>query len=167
MKQFITTVASIIFFSLLIMQSSAQEMIAINKALTEEQSLSSLKTSGHVLTAEKSFSVLFPNATLPKWKVTPENSFVFFINDGRKARASFNERGVINYVITACSMKDLPADFSKTIKTSYAAYQLFHALEIKAYGETAYQVILENASDFMTLKYTIDGAEEIRLVKKQ
>ena len=31
----------------------------------------------------------------------------------------------------------------------------------KAYGETAYQVIMENDLAFITLKYTTDGIEEI------
>ena len=167
MKQFITTIASIIFFSLLITQSSAQEMIAINKVKSEKNSLPSVENRGYGNTAEGTFSTLFPHATQTIWKITPENSFVFFINDGRKVRASFNEKGAMNYAITTCSIEDLPASFSKTIKTSYADYQLFHAIEIKAYGETAYQVVLESASDFMTLKYTVDGVEEIRLVKKQ
>lgn len=166
MKQSIKLVATIIFFSLVLTtQSFAQDMIAV-QVKSGISSLSSGENSGKENTAKRSFSALFPNATKQKWTGTAENSFVSFLNSGRKARASFNEKGAINYVITNCSIEDLPADFSKTIKTNYAAYQIFHAIEIKAYGETAYQAVMENATSFITLKHTVDGVEEIRLVKK-
>lgn len=166
MKQSIKLVATSIFFSLILNnQSFAQDMVAV-KVQSASSSLSFGETSGKEITAKRSFSALFPNATKQKWTGTAENSFVFFLNSDRKARASFNEKGAMNYVITNCSIEDLPADFSKSIKTNYAAYQIFHAIEIKAYGETAYQAIMENATRFITLKYTVDGVEEIRLVKK-
>lgn len=168
MKQSIKSIPAIIFFSLVLFtQSFAQDMIAANKVPSENRALSSGETRGNENITERSFSALFPNATQQQWKVTTENSFVSFLNSGRQARASFNEKGAMNYVITNCSILDLPAGFSNRIKTNYAAYKLFHAIEIKAYGETAYQAVIENASSFITLKYTVDGVEEIRLVKKQ
>lgn len=115
---------------------------------------------------EAKFINLFPHATAQKWTAAVETYFVSFTNNGSKATASFNTNGKINYVITTCTMDQLPADFSKAIKTNYAGYQLFNAKEIKAYGATAYQAILENATGYITLKYTIDGVEEIQQVKK-
>ncbi len=166
MKQSIKLVATCIFFSVILnTQSFAQGMVAV-QVQSGSSSPSFGETSGKEIIAKGSFSSLFPKATMQKWTGTAENSFVSFLNSGRKARASFNEKGAINYVITNCSMEDLPADFSKSIKTNYAAYQIFNAIEIKAYGETAYQAIMENETGFRTLKYTIDGVEEIRLVKK-
>ena len=64
-------------------------------------------------------------------------------------------------------MENLPAAFSKTITNKYASYHLFNAIEIAAYGTVAYQAILENSKDFITLKYTSEGVEEIQQVKKQ
>ena len=167
MKQSIKSIPAIIFFSLVLFtQSFAQDMIAVNKGQSENSSHSSGESASKEITAARSFSALFPNATEQKWVGTTENSFVYFLNNGRKARASFNDKGAMNYVITNCSMEDLPADLSKSIKTSYAAYKIFDAIEIKAYGETAYQVVMENAASFLTLKYTVDGVEEIKLIKK-
>lgn len=116
--------------------------------------------------AKASFSTLFPNASQQKWSNSDGSSIVTFVNNGRKATASFSAKGTLNYVISTCSANDLPSTFSKNIRTNYAEYQLFHAIEIKAYGETAYQAILENDDEFVTLKFTTDGVEQLMLTKK-
>ncbi len=115
---------------------------------------------------EAKFANLFPNATEQKWTAAAENYFVSFLNDGRKANASISDKGNLNYVITTCTLNQLPEDFSTKIKNNYAGYQLFHASEIKAHNATAYQAVIENATGFITLKYTADGIEEIQQVKK-
>ena len=112
------------------------------------------------------FSILFPTATSQKWTGGPDNSWVSFINNGRKVKASFSQEGKLNYAITDCAMQHLPATFSKTITDTYASYQLFNAIEIKAHGSVAYQAILEDSKGYITLKYTTDVVEEIQQVKK-
>ena len=112
------------------------------------------------------FSSLFPNATNLKWANSADNCWVSFLNNSRKAKASFTLKGMLNYIITDCAMENLPAAFSKTITNNYASYHLFNAIEIAAYGTVAHQAILENSTGFITLKYTPDGVEEIQQVKK-
>ena len=113
------------------------------------------------------FSSLFPNATNLKWANSADNCWVSFLNNNRKAKASFTPKGILNYTITDCAMENLPAAFSKTITNKYASYQLFNAIEIAAYSTVAYQAILENSKGYITLKYTPEGVEEIQQVKKQ
>ncbi len=112
------------------------------------------------------FSMLFPLATAPQWSQNGANNFVSFLNNGRKASACFSPKGKLNYTITACDADQLPKDFRKKISKSYKSYHLFHATQITAYGETAYQAIMENTTGFITLKYTSEGVEEIQQVKK-
>ncbi|MBC7936606.1 MAG: hypothetical protein H7Y86_14745 [Rhizobacter sp.] len=167
MKQLIKTIAATLFVSLGIATLSfAQDMLAVNSIQAKNTTVSNGETNYIETIAEANFSSLFPNATHQKWHNVGVNSFVSFLNNGRKATASFNARGEINYVITQCSTENLPAAFSKTIKKNYVGYQLFHGSEIKAHGETAYQAVLESATGFITLKYTGDGVEEIQQVKK-
>jgi hypothetical protein len=64
-------------------------------------------------------------------------------------------------------MENLPAFFSKTIKKEYACYNLLKGTEIHAYGTVVYQAVIENSTDFKTLKYTVNGIEEIGQMKKQ
>lgn len=113
------------------------------------------------------FSSLYPNATNLKWANSDNNYWVSFLNNSRKAKASFTPKGILNYTITDCAMENLPAAFSKSITNNYASYHLFNAIEIAAYSTVAYQAILENSKDFITLKYTSEGVEEIQQVKKQ
>jgi len=167
MKRSIKTNAAALLLSLGIYTLSfAQGVGAVNPAQAETISLNAGGNNADENNAKASFSTLFPNATQQKWTSSEGNSFVSFLNNGRKATASFTTKGKMTYVITDCSMNDLPAAFSKNIKNDYATYQLFHAIEIKAHGETAYQAVLENAAGFVTLKFTADGVEEIQQVKK-
>lgn len=117
------------------------------------------------ITAAK-FSTLFPAATNQKWTGKDNNVWVSFLNNGRKATASFTPKGKMNYVITDCAMEQLPESFRKTISKEYASYSLYNAIEIKAYDAVAYQVVLENASTYITLKFTSEGVEEIQQLKK-
>ena len=112
------------------------------------------------------FSSLFTNATNLKWANSTDNCWVSFLNNNRKAKASFTSKGILNYIITDCAMENLPAALIKTITNNYASYHLFNAIEIAAYNTLAYQAILENSTGYITLKYTADGVEEIQQVKK-
>ncbi|MEO7306443.1 MAG: hypothetical protein ABIR78_05495 [Ferruginibacter sp.] len=113
------------------------------------------------------FSALFPNATNLRWTSSADNILVSFVINDRKGSASFTAKAELNYVITDCGMEQLPAAFSKSIKKDYASWHLFNAKEITAYGNVAYQAILENSKGYITLKYTAEGVEEIQQVKKQ
>jgi hypothetical protein len=116
---------------------------------------------------EARFTALFPNASNKQWSVGADNYWVTFLDNGRKANASFTPKGKVNYVIIDCGMEQLPAAFGKTIKKEYAAYSLFNAIEIRAYGAVMYQAILEDSHGFTTLRYDTDGVDAIQYVRKQ
>lgn len=112
------------------------------------------------------FSALFPEAASTQWTSTNDNIWVSFLNNGRKARACFNEKGKMSYVISDCGMEQLPAAFSNTIKKDYPSYHLYNAVEITAHDVVAYEAVLENSVHFITLKYTSDGIQETKQVTK-
>lgn len=114
----------------------------------------------------KVFSTLFPGADSGKWSETDHIFQVSFLNNGRKSRASFNENGTMNYAITDCSEDQLPGILTKFIKANYDGYTLFNMVKINAYNTTAYQVILENADEYITIKSTNEGVEETGHVRK-
>ncbi len=116
---------------------------------------------------EARFSALFPNASNQQWSSRAGNYWVSFLNNGRKANASFTPKGKMNYTITVCAMENLPAAFTEMIKNEYGAYSLFNAIEIKAHGAVVYHAVLENSKGFTTLKYTTEGIEVIQQIKKQ
>lgn len=167
MKQSFKVIAATFLLSLGINTLSfAQDMVAVHPVKTTTIISSDEENNPGENVVISNFSSLFPNASQPKWAVSGGNNFVSFLNAGRKATASFTSKGSLNYVLTSCGTENLPSGFNKSIKKYYAGYQLFNATEIKAYGETAYQAVLENATTFVTLKYTTDGMEEIQQVKK-
>ena len=118
-----------------------------------------------VVTAK--FAALYPAASGQLWAATADHCYVSFLNNGRKAKASFTTGGKLNYVITDCSMENLTASFLETIASKYASYQLFNAIQMRAYGTVAYQAMIENSKGFITLKYCGDGVEEMQQVRKQ
>ncbi len=154
--------------------SFAQQMYASNTIKTQEanniiianeNSSKKIDDVADPLIVNK-FSILFPNATNMKWVSSVDNVLVTFLNNGRKANACFTAKGELNYVITDCSMEQLPADFSKSIKMDYTSYHLFNAKEITTNNSTVYQAVLENAKGFITIKYSTDGIEVIQQVRK-
>ncbi|HEX2846109.1 MAG TPA: hypothetical protein VHN59_06145 [Chitinophagaceae bacterium] len=174
MKQCTKTLAATLFLTLGVsILSFGQGMYAGNTekdpdaiATITKKEVSAENTAAVSPTIAASFSTLFPKATEPKWYEKDSYHFVSFLNNGRKATACFSSKGKMSYAITECRMENLPEAFSKEIQKDYAAYRLFRATEIQAYGQTAYQAIMENASEFITLKYTVEGVEEIKTVKK-
>ncbi|MEJ7768056.1 MAG: hypothetical protein WKF89_09605 [Chitinophagaceae bacterium] len=112
------------------------------------------------------FSSLFPGATMQQWSNRSDNFWVTFLDKDRKASACFTSSGKMNYVIKNCELEHLPESFRKTIRKKYSSYTLYKAIEIKAYDAVAYQVVLEDASQYITLKVVEGEVELIQQVKK-
>lgn len=155
--------------------SYAQEMSSVSapgKAAYASTTTATTENNSHIsatvvnpMIAAK-FSALFPGATSQQWGSSDNNFWVSFLNNGRKASASFTLKGKIKYIITDCAMEQLPESLRKTISKEYASFNLYSAIEIKAYDTVAYQAVLENASTYVTLKFTNEGVEEIQQLKK-
>lgn len=146
---------------------ASEEPIYVKNSIGEDIKNDSKTTRAANAKIESRFTAMFPNASQLLWTAGTDNYWVSFLNNDRNARASFTPKGKMNYLITDCEMQHLPAAFSKTIAEEYATYRLFKAIEVKAYGALVYQAIMENSTQFTTLKYTIDGVEEIQELKKQ
>ena len=165
---------SMLFTTALFMHTAAQEKNAIavsqpsatHKTFhvkTNNQPKTGVETNP-VITAK--FSSLFPNASSQQWIAGADHYWVSFLNDDRHAKASFNLKGQLNYLITDCTIEDLPKAFMQTIIKDYSSYKLFNAIEITAHGTVANQAILENRTGYVILKYTSDGVEQIKQVEK-
>lgn len=143
---------------------SAQNVIASGNELIE----SSITSQAAILSAklQDRFSTLFPNAENTRWLQKDNTFYVSFSREGKKIRASFDVNGQLNYAITNCSRKQLPENLQKYLQKNYGEYDLFHAKQINAYDAVSYEVILENADHFITIRSTRDGIEKIKQVNK-
>ena len=112
------------------------------------------------------FSALFPSAVDVKWAQIKNDFWVSFTYNGQKSTASFAPKASLNYLITGCNLDQLPTSLTKAIKSDYDEYQVFSAVKIEAHDAVAYQVVLENQSNYVTLKYTPGEVEEIQVMKK-
>ena len=143
MKQSIKSIVTILSLILGLGIFSFAQDLGSGNAIQSANSIPAGDNYSSENTAKATFSTMFPNASQQKWTTAGSTSFVSFLNKGRKATASFNSKGNLNYLITSCSMNNLPAVISKNLKSNYSNYQLSHAIEIKAHGETAYQAVIE------------------------
>jgi hypothetical protein len=156
----------------LINEATASTVISVKKypAAGNNNTVVTLPTSDNIIEkyqkASKSFSIMFPNFVEQEWTETNDALYVSFINDGHKTRASFSKNGTLNYAIADYKLEQLPAMLQQYINTECPGYTVFNAIKITAYSSTAYQVILENTSGFITLKSTIDGVEKTGHVSK-
>ena len=174
MTHSIRLIAAILLTGVLSNHSHAQEMYAgISVNRTQPDVTLPLKGGKNAKTTDvispvvvAKFSTLFPNATSPKWGTSATDIWISFVNNGRKSNACFTATGKMNYVITDCSIGQLPTAFRKAITEEYASYNLFHAIEINAKHNVIYQAIIENAKGFIKLIYSESGVETIQQVNK-
>ncbi len=112
------------------------------------------------------FAGLFPAAQEQQWLADAKGYWVSFNDDGRKTRAGFTSNGKLNYIIKDASWNHLSADLQQFINKNYVGYDLMNAIEITAFGERSQQVILQNATAYISLNSGADGIEEIKKVSK-
>lgn len=176
MKQFTRIVAASLVFAAIVTNTTNAQQSTINSSADAAFVKNNIPSTTDIVSSavpaanpkiEARFAALFPNATNLQWAAGADHYWVSFLNDGRKASASFTPKGKMNYAITVCDMAHLPEALCKMIQKEYTAYSLLQAIEIKAHDAVAYQAILEDANGYVTLKCTADGIEKIKLVAKQ
>lgn len=121
-------------------------------------------TETNMLTArlQKKFSKIYPQANSSKW-IKLDNCFrVSFMNKGQKTMAVFQENGKMNYAITNLKIENIPAGLQQIIKKDYDGLCILNAVEINDNSNILHQVILENATSYITLKAK---GEEIEVIK--
>lgn len=175
MKDLLKAIAATTLITVLSYGNSYGQKIYDNTSLTIAYSSKSHTTdektakTGSMVTnplIAAKFATSFPAASNQQWTDNDKVFWVSFLNNGCKARASFNTKGKMNYLITDCAMEQLPEPFRKTINRKFALYTLYHAIKINAYDAVAYQVVLENTSTYITLKFTSEGVEEVQKIIK-
>ena len=139
------------------------------KPVSNDLVISNSEMSGNLMEYPKvikRFSILYPDPNNPQWTEINNVLFVSFTNNGNKTRACFTKDGKMNYAITDCHLPQLPEELKQHITTKYPGYTVFNAIEINAYNKIAHQVILEDATGFITLKSTDEGIDETSKVSK-
>lgn len=148
------------FNTSLVQNTGGIEEAGINK------STGSVSTAVPPATILTRFNAIYPSAAGAVWYCTEQFNYVSFLNAGHRISVSFAPDGKPNYSIAECEMSQLPENFKKVIKREYKDARTLNTKRIEAYGKTAFWAVLENLNEFVVLKYTNDGVEELQHVKK-
>ena len=130
------------------------------------------KVTGTIVLPEKllrNFNRTFPLAQNPKWTTTDDAFLSSFVNAGRSVNASFSKRGQFVYALIYGKETDLPEFIQQDIKKSYPSSTVFKVIEMKKPETTSYQVILQNATEYIDLQISWDGKmqEDKRVTKAE
>ena len=117
--------------------------------------------AGHLLSDETpssnaelmaTFTKMYPTASQQQWFKMEKGYWVSFAENGRKMRAGFDLNGKFNYSVADCTIDGLPRALKSEIDKKYSGASLIDAIEIKAFNQVTYQVILEKNGNHITLK---------------
>jgi hypothetical protein len=103
----------------------------------------------------RSFAAHFPAAINQRWIRDASVFHVSFINQGNKASAVFSCNGQLNYAITCLKASDIPVELLHKIQALYPSYSVFSVKKVMADDTDEYEIILENALQFLPV--TISG----------
>ena len=112
------------------------------------------------------FSNLFPSAVQQQWCKLNDGYYVSFFSNGRKSSAVFSGKGRLSYAISDCKPEQLPDAFRDAIRKDYPGYQLLQGSAIAAHHEVTYQVVLENAQQYVVLRSNGEVTEKVQQVDK-
>ena len=115
------------------------------------------------------FNKNFPMAQNAKWTVTGDAYLASFTDGGKLVNASFTRKGQFVYALIYAKATDLPDFIQHDIKKSYPSATVYKVVEMKKPGVVDYEVILQNATEYINLKITQDGQmqEEKRITKAE
>ena len=111
---------------------------------------------GVTLTVLQVFKRDFAGTKDVEWSMVGNNYQARFIQNDRKTRIVFDPKGHIIYSISYGTVKSLPADIRKTVRSIYYDYDIMYVAEVHSYNKTAWFLSLEDETSLVTLK-VIDG----------
>ena len=97
------------------------------------------------------FTKLYPLAQSPLWIKEGNSLHVYFQENGNKISALFTIKGNMIYAITDLNAAAIPEKIKQAINQDYFTCTVFSAKHIKAGINTAYQVILDNCTEFISI----------------
>lgn len=123
-----------------------------------------ISTDNHMFPSQ--FFRDFPKAENTKWNVCNDIYNVTFRTNGLASRAVYSSTGIFSYSIINYPPDRLPANMLKKIYKAYKNYKIHSANELNAHGSSAFHIILEDKTAYLTIKMTNKGFEIIKKLRK-
>lgn len=119
-----------------------------------------MRISGTIDLPEKllhNFNRNFPSADNVKWTTSRKTFLANFISDEKTFATTFNKKGQFVHALIYGKEKDLPETIQSQLKKDFSSFTVFRVIEIKTPGNSYYQVILQNATQYMELSFSGEG----------
>ena len=155
--------SSLFIFSAVVLshQVNAQDMafnrssvIAVNPNPESENKIVS-ETDVNI-NASRDFKTSFKNATHVNWVKHEKGESVYFMKDGVKMRASYNNKGRREYTLKYYDESKMSSELRQRVKSNYYDYTIVIVTEVFRNNQTYYLVKMENQNEYVTLKINED-----------
>ena len=115
----------------------------------------------------RNFNRNFPSAENVQWTTTPKVFLANFISDEKTFTTTFNNKCQFVHALIYCKEKDLPETIQRQLKKDFSSFTVFKVIEIKTPGNSDYQVILQNATQYMELNLSKEGkVQDMKKIKR-
>ena len=104
----------------------------------------------------KSFNKLFSDAENIRWWNEKNNQVVYFKRQGKASHAVFAKNGDLKFAITNYTEEYLPDEILLQVKDNYYGKSIFGVTEVQVEDKTAYLIVLEDKTSWLTIK-VLDG----------
>ena len=115
----------------------------------KQQLQSNPEISAIVLAA---FQKDFGNVPNVKWSIEDNGFMARFINDSRKTTALFDKKGRVVYSIAEGTIKDLPAETRKLVRSVYYDYDITMTKMVNSNHKKAWFINLEDDKSYVTIR---------------
>lgn len=109
----------------------------------------------------KLFSQTFPKAEQVKWVEQPDKYTVDFKDDGVPTKVEYDKDGNFVSSVRYYNGKQLPVNIICKLEKKYPTKTVFGVTEMTTETSVEYYIKLEDATTWMTVKSTVDGAMEV------
>jgi hypothetical protein len=90
------------------------------------------------------------------WSIVENKYMARFTSDGRKTRVLFDKKGQIVYSVSEGTLRNLPADTRKTVRSIYYDYDITKATEVHTLDKSAWIINLEDETSLVIVR-VMDG----------
>ncbi len=103
-----------------------------------------------------SFKRDYGSATDVHWSIVENKYMAKFFVEGKPVRMLFDKKGHMVYSISEGTIKNLPADVRKAVRSIYYDYDIKTTAEVHTLSKTAWFINLEDETSIVTVK-VMDG----------
>jgi hypothetical protein len=144
-------------------QLTAQEFMSFNleKPLIRQRFLNEAPNYPEVnQLVLNTFKKSYSHSNDVRWTAVENNYLATFSDEGRMTRILFDKKGNIVYSITDGTIKNLPADARKTVRSIYYDFDITLVSEVHTLGKTAWIINMEDEKNIVIVKVVDDEVIE-------